>query len=77
MERVGIMDDNKFEGFSDEAKEKMYRIGDILLSEKVTELINSEGLEGTEDLIKRVLASPDLRKLKDTFLKELYARWYF
>lgn len=48
---------------------------DITLEQKVTELINSEGLEGTEDLIKRVLTHPNLKVLRGRFLKELYRRW--
>lgn len=75
-----MKDEDKFEGFSEEAKEKLnekfYRVGDLMLQEKVTELIKSEGLEGTEDLIKRVLVHPKMKTLKDNFLKELYARWY-
>ena len=48
---------------------------DVALEQKVTELINSEGLEGTEDLIKRVLTNPQLSTLRERFLTELYRRW--
>jgi len=48
---------------------------DIALEQKVTELISTEGLEGTEDLINRVLTNPQLSTLKERFLTELHRRW--
>ena len=48
---------------------------DIALEQKVTELISTEGLEGTEDLINRVLKNPVMKTLRERFLTELYRRW--
>lgn len=55
--------------------DKYHEIGNICIADRVEMLIDSEGLEGTEDLINRVLTHPDLAQLKYTFLDELYKWW--
>ena len=56
-------------------KDKYHEIGNICIADRVEMLIDSQGLEGTEDLINRVLTHPDVAKLKYRFLDELYKWW--
>ena len=55
--------------------DKYQPIGNICIADRVEMLIDSHGFEGTEDLINRVLKSPDLAQLKYMFLDELYKWW--
>ena len=56
-------------------KDKYHEIGNICIADRVAMLITSQGFEGTEDLINRVLTHPDLAQLKYMFLDELYKWW--
>lgn len=56
-------------------KDKYHEIGNICIADRIKILIDSEGFEGTEDLINRVLKSPKLAQLKYMFLDELYKWW--
>lgn len=52
-----------------------YQISDISMVEHLQECININGLEGTEDIIKKVYSHPDMCKTRDLFLNELYKKY--
>ena len=56
-------------------KDNYHEIGNICIADRVEMLIDSEGLEGTEDLINRVLGNKKYDQLKYMFLDELYKWW--
>ena len=58
-----------------EKEDIMYRYDDICVNDRLDELIRTEGLEGTEDLINRVLYKSEYKKFKNMFLNELYKRF--
>ena len=51
---------------------KKYNIADILLVDAIDKNIKIYGIEGTEDKIKKLYAQPNLEKLKNMLLNELY-----
>ena len=55
--------------------EDYYEITDILLEEALDRSIKVYGLEGTEDVIKRVYSHPNLQKVRNLWLTELYRRY--
>ena len=49
-------------------REKYRIIGDVGIEESISRIMQVEGIEGTEDLINRVLSHPDLAQMKQMFL---------
>ena len=54
---------------------KKYKIVDILVIDAIDNSIKRYGIEGTEDKIKQLYAQPNMEKLKNTLLNELYRRY--
>ncbi len=55
--------------------EKKYNIADILLIDAIDNNIKRYGIEGTEDKIKELYTHPNMEKLKNMLLNELYRRY--
>ncbi len=54
---------------------KTYKIVDILLVDAIDKNIKRYGIEGTEDKIKELYAQPNMKKLQNMLLDELYRRY--
>ncbi len=54
---------------------KKYKIVDILLVDAIDKNIKRYGLEGTEEKIKELYTHPNMQKLKNMLLNELYRRY--
>jgi len=54
---------------------KKYNIADIYLIESIDKAIKHYGLEGTEMKIKELYTHPNMQKLKNILLNELYRRY--
>ena len=56
-------------------EEKYYRIADIFIDESRQRFVKVYGIEGTEDLVNRVLTHPDLKQLKEMYLEAFYKKY--
>jgi len=54
---------------------KKYNIADIYLMDSIDRAIKVYGLEGTEMKIKELYTTPNMQKLKNMLLNELYRRY--
>jgi len=54
---------------------KKYNIADIYLIDSIDQAIKIYGLEGTEMKIKEIYTTPNMQKLKNMLLNELYRRY--
>ena len=54
---------------------KKYKIADILVIDAIDNNIKRYGIEGTEEKIKELYTTPNMEKLKNMLLNELYRRY--
>lgn len=54
-----------------------HRIADVSIEESIDRMVKEYGIEGTEDLIYRVLTHKDLAQMKSMFLNAFYKRYTF
>ena len=55
-------------------EKRYHRVADVSIEDSITRIMNVEGIEGTEDLIHRVLVHPDLAQMKQMFLDAYHDR---